>query len=64
MMNPGWTSIGCRPRIPGKSDSRRAGLDRPEAPQPAWLPVLHSVRGTWHFTALYSNTARAHQLGG
>ena len=29
----------------------------------AWLPVLHTVRGTWHFTALYSNTARAHQLG-
>jgi DNA polymerase (family X) len=29
----------------------------------AWLPVLHTVRGGWHFTALYSNTARAHQLG-
>jgi len=29
----------------------------------AWLPVLHTVRGPWHFTALYSNTARAHQLG-
>jgi hypothetical protein len=29
----------------------------------AWLPVLHTVRGSWHFTALYSNTARAHQLG-
>lgn len=29
----------------------------------AWLPVLHTVRGTWHFTALYSNTARAHELG-
>ena len=29
----------------------------------AWLPVLHTARGTWHFTALYSNTARAHQLG-
>jgi DNA polymerase (family 10) len=28
-----------------------------------WLPVLHTVRGPWHFTALYSNTARAHQLG-
>lgn len=28
----------------------------------AWLPVLHSQRGTRHFTALYSNTARAHQL--
>lgn len=29
----------------------------------AWLPVLHTVRGPWHFTALFSNTVRAHQLG-
>jgi hypothetical protein len=29
----------------------------------AWLPLLHTVRDGWHFTALYSNTARAHQLG-
>jgi putative hydrolase len=29
----------------------------------AWLPVLHTRRGPWHFTALYSNTARAHELG-
>lgn len=29
----------------------------------AWLPVMHSERDGWHFTALYSNTARAHQLG-
>ena len=29
----------------------------------AWLPVLHTVRGNWHFTALFSNTARAHELG-
>jgi hypothetical protein len=29
----------------------------------AWLPVLHAVRGRWHFTALFSNTARAHELG-
>ena len=28
-----------------------------------WLPLLHTVRDAWHFTALYSNTARAHQLG-
>ena len=28
----------------------------------AWLPILHSRRGDWHFTALYSNTARAHEL--
>jgi putative hydrolase len=29
----------------------------------AWLPVLHTERGAWHFSALYSNTARAHELG-
>ncbi len=29
----------------------------------AWLPVLHTDREGWHFTALYSNTARAHELG-
>jgi putative hydrolase len=28
----------------------------------AWLPILHTRRGDWHFTALFSNTARAHQL--
>jgi putative hydrolase len=27
-----------------------------------WLPILHTRRGEWHFTALYSNTARAHAL--
>jgi DNA polymerase (family X) len=29
----------------------------------AWLPVLHTSKDGWHFTALYSNTARAHELG-
>jgi len=29
----------------------------------AWLPVLHARRGDWDFTVLYSNTARAHELG-
>jgi len=29
----------------------------------AWLPILHSQRGDWHFTVLYSNTALAHELG-
>jgi hypothetical protein len=28
----------------------------------AWLPVLHCERDGWQFTALYSNTALAHQL--
>ena len=29
----------------------------------AWLPILHTERGPWHFTVLYSNTARAHEFG-
>jgi DNA polymerase (family X) len=29
----------------------------------AWLPVLHATHGDWHFTALFSNTVRAHELG-
>ena len=28
-----------------------------------WLPVLHDERDGWVWTALYSNTARAHELG-
>jgi hypothetical protein len=28
----------------------------------AWLPVLHSRRDGRHFTALYSNTERAHDV--
>jgi len=28
----------------------------------AWLPVLHTDRDNWHFTVMYSNTARAHEL--
>ena len=29
----------------------------------AWLPVLHTRRGPRRYTALFSNTARAHRLG-
>lgn len=29
----------------------------------AWLPVLHTTRGPRHYTALFSNTARAHARG-
>jgi DNA polymerase (family 10) len=28
----------------------------------AWLPVLHVTRDGWHYTALHSNTALAHEL--
>lgn len=29
----------------------------------AWQPILHTGRGRWRITALFTNTARAHQLG-
>lgn len=29
----------------------------------AWLPILHTRRGDREFTAMFSNTARAHRLG-
>ena len=29
----------------------------------AWLPILHTHRGNRHYTALYSNSPRAHDLG-
>jgi putative hydrolase len=29
----------------------------------AWLPIMHIDRDGWHLTLLFSNTARAHQLG-
>ena len=44
---------GVLPRIA----PRRFNPDRE-----AWLPVLHSRYGPWHFTALFSNTELAHQL--
>lgn len=28
----------------------------------AWLPIMETDRAAWHFTVLYSNTARAHEL--
>ncbi len=29
----------------------------------AWLPILHTERGEWHYTALFSNTEHAHAMG-
>lgn len=29
----------------------------------AWLPILHAARQNWYFTALFSNTRLAHELG-
>lgn len=49
-----------------KAKEGRLSLIAPKRLNPggkAWLPVLHTERERWHFTVLYSNTARAHQLG-
>ena len=49
-------------------DKARAGELRRIAPRrfnpehKAWLPVLHARHAPWHFTALFSNTGRAHEL--
>ena len=50
----------------------RAGAERDQWPTIApkrfnpraetWLPVMHATRDGWHFTALFSNTSRAHHL--
>jgi len=50
-------------------DKAEAGELRTIAPRrfnpsgEAWLPILHTERDGWHYTALYSNTERAHELG-
>ncbi|HYL89355.1 MAG TPA: hypothetical protein VEU32_11425 [Burkholderiales bacterium] len=49
-------------------EKARAGLLPRIAPRrfnpeaKAWLPVLHTRYGPYHFTALFSNTERAHEL--
>ncbi len=42
---------------------RRIAPKRFNPGQVAWLPVLRTDRDHWQFTALYSNTALAHELG-
>ena len=50
-------------------EKAEAGVLRKIAPKrfnpsgEAWLPILHATRGAWRFTALYSNTGLAHELG-
>ncbi len=50
-------------------DKAAAGVLRTIAPRrfnpnrEAWLPILHTNRGERHYMALFSNTARAHQMG-
>lgn len=47
----------------GRGELRTIAPRRFNPTQEAWLPMLHTHRGKRHYTALYSNTARAHQLG-
>lgn len=44
------------------NELRKIAPRRFNAKGEAWLPILHTARGRWHFTALFSNTARAHEL--
>lgn len=41
---------------------RRIAPRRQNPSGEAWLPVLHTQRDGWRFTALFSNTPRAHDL--
>ena len=47
----------------GTDELRRIAPKRFNPKGDAWLPILHTTRGKWHFTALFSDTARAHELG-
>lgn len=47
----------------GAGRLRRIAPRRFNRSREAWLPVLHCERDGWSFTALFSNTARAHALG-
>jgi DNA polymerase (family 10) len=50
-------------------DKAAAGMLKKIAPRrfnpaaEAWLPIMHTARDGRHYTALFSNTARAHELG-
>lgn len=50
-------------------DRAAAGTLRSIAPKrfnpsgEAWLPIMHARHDPWHFTALFSNTRLAHELG-
>ena len=46
-----------------KGELKRIAPRRFNPGEEQWLPVLHAQRGPRHYTALFSNTARAHRLG-
>jgi putative hydrolase len=47
----------------GRDQLRKIAPRRFNPEGKAWLPILHTQRGDWAFTALFSNTARAHDVG-
>jgi predicted RNA-binding protein YlqC (UPF0109 family) len=49
-------------RRAGAGELRKIAPRRFNPKGAAWLPILHTERGDRAYTALYSNTARAHQL--
>jgi hypothetical protein len=46
-----------------RGELRRIAPKRFNPKGEAWLPIMHLEQEGWHFTALYSNTALAHELG-
>jgi hypothetical protein len=50
-------------RRAGAGTLRRIAPRRFNPSGEAWLPILHETRDGWFFTALYSNTPRAHRFG-
>ncbi|MDP1731053.1 MAG: hypothetical protein Q8L54_07750 [Devosia sp.] len=55
-----WIANTASRRRQARCRRSRPGASNPAAE--AWLPILHTRRGPWEFTALYSNTALAHEL--
>jgi hypothetical protein len=45
-----------------RGELRRIAPRRFNIERAPWLPILHTTRGDRHYTALFSNTARAHRL--
>jgi hypothetical protein len=75
-VRPGWSEAADLPPVSELLDVDREYRERAAAGTMAliaprrfnpqrrrWLPILHTARGVRHYTALYSNTARAHRLG-
>ena len=47
----------------GLGELRKIAPKRFNPTREAWLPILHTRREGWEFTALFSNTRLAHELG-